>query len=162
MAADISRVAPAAEPELVIARVFNAPRLLVFKAWTARERAACWWGPKDFTTISCRMDVRPGGTWRRVMRSPQCTVLVKSGVYREISEPERLVFTYCDESDAGDPGPETLVTVTFAEHGEQTRLVLRQTGFASTSARDSHGDGWTGCMERFAEFLAKWRIKGDG
>ena len=162
MAADISRVAAAAERELVMTRMFNAPRRLVFKAWTESERAAYWWGPRDFTTISCKMDVRPGGAWRRVMRSPQGTLLVKSGVYREISEPERLVFTYCDETDDGDPGPQTLVTVTLTEQGGQTKLVLRQTGFASTSARDSHEDGWTGCMERCAEFLAGARVQGNG
>ena len=162
MAADSSRIAPAAERELIITRIFDAPRRLVFKAWTENERAVCWWGPKGFTIISCKMDVRPGGTWRRIMRSPQGTLLVKSGIYREISEPERLVFTYCDETDAGDSGPQTLVTITLTEQGGQTKLVLRQAGFASTSAHDSHEDGWTGCMERFAEFVAGASVQGDG
>src|SRR5262245_29248455 len=79
-----------AERELVVTRVFDAPRPLVFKASTQPEHLVRWWGPQGFTTLASKMDVRPGGTWWRRMRSPQGTVHVKRGVYREVVAPERL------------------------------------------------------------------------
>jgi len=150
-----SAAANTAERELVITRVFDAPRRLVFKAWTQPEHAARWWGPQGFTTISCEMDVRPGGAWWRRMRSPEGTEHRKRGIYREIVEPERLVFTYATEDAAGNSGHETLVTVTFADLGGKTRLTLRQAAFETADARDAHEGGWTGCLERFAEYLAQ-------
>jgi uncharacterized protein YndB with AHSA1/START domain len=143
-----------ARAELFITRVFAAPRPLVFKAWTEAERAAHWWGPQGFTTLACEMDVRPGGAWRRAMRSPEGTVHIKRGVYLEITPPERLVFTYADEDRDGRLGPETTVTVRFAEVEGKTRLTLHQVGFETVAARDAHEGGWTSCMDRFAEYLA--------
>jgi uncharacterized protein YndB with AHSA1/START domain len=143
-----------AERELVVERVFDAPRRLVFRLWTQPEHAARWWGPQGFTTLLCQMDVRPGGVWRRRMRSPEGTVHVKRGVYREIVEPERLVFTYADEDADGQVGHETLVTVSFEEDGGRTKLTLRQAVFETTEARDAHQRGWTSCLERFADYLA--------
>ncbi len=149
-----SALRPSEDLELTITRVFDAPRSLVFKAWTAPEHLARWWGPKGFTTLSCAMDVRPGGAWFRRMRSPEGSEHTKRGVYREIVEPERLVFTYADEDADGRLGPETLVTVTFEEHGAKTRLTLRQVGFESAGSRDAHEGGWTSCLERLADYLA--------
>jgi uncharacterized protein YndB with AHSA1/START domain len=141
-------------PELVITRLLDAPRSLVFKVWVQPEHLARWWGPKGFTLLSCETDVRPGGSWVRVMRAPEGTKHIKRGVYREIVEPERLVFTYVNEDADGSFGPETVVTVTFEEQGAKTRLTLHQTGFDSTALRDGHEGGWTSCLERFAEYLA--------
>jgi uncharacterized protein YndB with AHSA1/START domain len=154
MAAITSVGAVSAERELVITRVFDAPRRLVFKAWTEPDRAALWWGPQGFTTISCEMNVRPGGAWRRCMVAPDGTEHRKRGVYREIVEPERLVFTYATEDAEGRSGHETLVTVTFADLGGKTRLTLHQVAFESVAARDSHRGGWTSCLGRFAQYLA--------
>ena len=122
---------PAAAPGLVVTRLLDAPRSLVFKVWTEPEHLARWWGPKGFTLLSCETDVRPGGTWVRCLRGPEGTKYIKRGTYREIVEPERLAFTYIDEDAQGRRGPETLVTVTFEEEGDRTRLTLRQTGFES-------------------------------
>lgn len=144
----------ATAPELVITRVFDAPRALVFTAWTRPEMAARWWGPQGFVTLSCTMDVRPGGSWRLSMRSPEGRVHTRQGVYREIVAPERLVFTYAWEDAQGRPGHEMLVTLRFEDHGEGTRLTLHQTMFESITARDSHESGWTSCMQRFADYLA--------
>jgi uncharacterized protein YndB with AHSA1/START domain len=140
--------------ELVIQRVLAAPRPLVFRMWTSPEHLARWWGPKGFITLACAMDVRPGGAWFRHLQGPDGLVVIKRGVYREIIEPERLVFTYADEQADGSLGPETLVTVTLKEEGAATRLTLRQSGFATVSARDGHEGGWASCLERFAEYLA--------
>jgi uncharacterized protein YndB with AHSA1/START domain len=142
-----------AERELVVTRVIDAPRRLVFKAWTQPEHVARWWGPQGFTTIHCDMDIRVGGAYRFGMRSPQGTEHWKRGIYREIVEPERIVFTFAWENADGNPGHELLTTVTFAEDGAQTRLTLRQAVFATTEDRDSHVTGWTSCLGRFADYM---------
>ena len=144
-----------AAAELVIRRIFDAPRRFVFEAWTDPEHLARWWGPQGFAIIDCKAEVRPGGVWHRTMRSPEGNVIRKHGVYREIVAPERLVFTYVSDDAEGNPGPETLVTVTFADVRGKTRLTLRQTLFESVAARDAHHVGWTSCLERVAEYLAK-------
>ncbi len=154
MTTTASPVVPGSDRELVVARVFDAPRRLVFRAWTDPELAAHWWGPKGFTSVSCEMDVRPGGKWRRSMRSPDGSLRCARGVYREIVAPERLVFTYAWEDADGRPGHETLVSVVFVEHGGRTELTLRQAVFETVTARDAHRGGWTSCLERFAEYLA--------
>ena len=143
-----------ADRELVITRVIDAPRRLVFKAWTEAEHAARWWGPQGFTSLGFQMDVRVGGRFRCGMRSPQGTDHWKVGVYREIVEPERIVFTFAWEDAAGNPGHELLTTVTFDEDGSKTRLTLRQAQFTTREWRDDHMRGWTSTLERLAEYLA--------
>jgi uncharacterized protein YndB with AHSA1/START domain len=154
MAARAATIAPSAAPELIIRRVFDAPRSLVFETWTRPEHLARWWGPQGFTTVAWEMDVRPGGAWFRRMRAPDGTLCIKRGVYREITAPERLVFTYVNEAADGTLDAETLVTVTFEDLGTRTRLILHHTGFDAVATRDAHEGGWTSCMERFAEYLA--------
>ena len=145
---------PAAAPELVVTRTFEAPRSLVFKVWIQPEHLARWWGPKGFTLLSCETDVRPGGAWVRCMRAPDGSKHIKRGVYREIVEPERIVFTYVNEDADGRLGPETVVSVTFEEQGDKTKLTLHQTGFDTIASRDGHEGGWSSCLERLAEYLA--------
>jgi uncharacterized protein YndB with AHSA1/START domain len=142
-----------ADRELVVTRLIDAPRSLVFKAWTQPEHVARWWGPKGFVTIHCDMDIRVGGAYRCAMRSPQGTEHWKVGVYREIVEPERIVFTFAWEDADGKPGHELLTTVTLAEEGTKTRLTLRQAAFETTEWRDDHVIGWTSCLDRFAEYM---------
>ena len=139
--------------ELVLTRDIAAPRERVFAAWADARAASRWWVPQDFTPLSCEMDVRPGGAWRRRMRGPDGTVVTKWGVYREVTAPERLVFTYRTES-AGVIDPETWVTLTFADFGNRTRLTLRHTAFESDTARLNHQGGWTGALERLATFIS--------
>ena len=148
-AADLS-----AERELVITRIFEAPRRLVFKMWTEPEHLACWWGPRGFTAISAGMEVRPGGAWSRSMLAPDGSVIRKHGIYREIVVPERLVFTYVTDDPEGNPGPETLVRVTFTDLGAGTRLTLCQATFQSVAACDDHRGGWTSALECFAAYLS--------
>jgi len=142
-----------ADRELVVSRQIDAPRALVFQAWTQPEHVARWWGPQGFTTIFCDMDIRVGGKYRCVMRSPQGTEHCKVGVYREIVEPERIVFTFAWEDASGNPSHELLITVTFEELGAKTLLTLRQGTFQTTDQRDSHVIGWTSCLERFAGYM---------
>jgi uncharacterized protein YndB with AHSA1/START domain len=153
MAAGTSAAAATADRELIVSRLIDAPRKLVFMAWTNPEHVARWWGPQGFTTTYCKMDVRPGGAFRVCMRSPDGADLWKRGIYRDIVEPERIVFTFAWEDAAGNPGHELLTTVTFVEHGSGTKLTLHQAVFQTVEARESHRAGWTSCLERFAEYI---------
>lgn len=146
--------APLADLELVITRVFDAPRELVFEAWAEPERAVRWWGPQGFTTAYCEMDVRPGGTYRVCMRSPEGTEHWQRGVCREVVAPERLVFTFAWEDAEGKPGHETVVTVTLAEYGAMTKLTLHQAVFETVTERDLHQGGWESALECLAVYLA--------
>jgi uncharacterized protein YndB with AHSA1/START domain len=140
------------EREVIITRLFNAPRALVFQAWTDPQHLARWWGPKGFSNPVCEADVRPGGAWRIVMRGPDGTEYPGGGVYHEIVVPERLVFTNIAWDRGGKPILDGLTTVTFAEHGGGTKLVLqtRATGLVSYAAQMLEGmeAGWTQSLER--------------
>ena len=146
---------PSAENELVITRVFDAPRELVFKAWTDPRHIGKWFGPKHHPSVNMSIDVRPGGAWRGRLRpvagGPD---LALGGVYREIVPPERLVFTFAWDEE-GERGLETVVTITFEDQGGKTRMTLRQVPFQSTGERDGHNEGWSSCFDRLDEFLAK-------
>ena len=155
MAARSNAATESAERELLITRVFNAHRSLVFKAWTEPQHLVHWWGPQGFTLPSCTMDLRPGGSYRFCMRSPEGVDHWLQGIYREIMEPERLVFTYAFEDATGKPGHETLVTVTFAELGEKTKLTVHQAVFESVTVRDEHVRGWTEALDRLAGYLTQ-------
>jgi len=155
MAGGNKTVVGPADRVLLITRVFDAPRHLVFKAWTDPEHLMRWWGPHGFTTLSCTMDARPGGTWRLCMRSPEGDEHRQQGVYREVVEPERLVFTYAFEDATGKPGHETLVTVSFADHGGKTMLTVNQAVFETVAVRDDHVRGWGEALDHLAEYVAK-------
>jgi uncharacterized protein YndB with AHSA1/START domain len=135
----------AAEREVVITRVFDAPRSLVFKAWTEPEHMAKWFGPRGFTATVLQNDVRPGGLYHFHMRGPNYDDQWK-GVYREVVVPERLVFTW-------PAGPESIVTVTFEDLAGKTKLTLRHGIFESVAARDNHQRGWNGTLDCLADYL---------
>ena len=117
---------PAAETsgrEIVITRVFDAPRELVFQAWTDPRHVPQWWGPRGFTTTTHEMDVRPGGVWRFIMHGPDGTDYPNKIVYTEIVKSERLVYDHGGDGEAEDV--QFQVTVSFAEEGGKTRLTMR-------------------------------------
>jgi uncharacterized protein YndB with AHSA1/START domain len=163
-----------ADREFVITHVFDAPRALVFKAWTDPKHMAQWWGPHGFTNPICEMDVRPGGAYRIVMRGPDGVDHPAKGVYREVVEPERLVMTinHSELSDewhdlvnpnrdkaAGKPAVEGLTTVTFEEQGGKTKLTIRML-FESAAVRDAllrigMTQGWSQSLERLEALVAK-------
>ena len=164
----------APEREFVITRIFDAPRALVFKAWTEPRHMARWWGPHGFTNPVCEMDVRPGGTYRIVMRGPDGVDHPAKGVYHEVTEPERLVMTidHSELSDewhdmvnpnrdrsAGKPPLQGLTTVTFEEQDGKTKLTVRMV-FDSAEIRDAllkigMSQGWSQSLERLAGILEK-------
>jgi uncharacterized protein YndB with AHSA1/START domain len=149
----------AAEGALVIRRVVDAPRRLVFKAWTDPKHMAQWWGPHGFTNPVCELDVRPGGAIRIHMRGPNGTVYPMTGVYQEIVEPERLVFTSAALDEEGRPLFEVLNTVTFAEQGGKTTLTTQARVVTSTAGAAPYlqgmETGWTQTLERLSGYLAK-------
>jgi uncharacterized protein YndB with AHSA1/START domain len=137
--------ANATDRELIITRIFDAPRSLVFKAWTDPEHLVKWYGPRDFTATVIHADVRTGGTYDFHMRGPNYDDHWK-GVYREVVPPERLVFTW-------PAGPNSLVTVTFEDEGGKTKLTLHHGIFESVAQRDEHNRGWSSTMDRLAEYV---------
>lgn len=143
-----------AQHELVITRTFDAPRALVFRAWTQPEHMVRWMGPNNFTCLSAKMDVRPGGAYRIGIRSAQGKEHWMRGVYRDIVEPERLVFSFSWEGEEGERGRENTVTITFADASGKTRMTFRQAFFETVENRDDHNKGWNGCFDHLAQHLA--------
>ena len=120
--------ADTSDREIVVTRVFDAPRALVFKLWTDPKHVAQWWGPNGFTITNYEMDVRPGGVWRFVMHGPNGVDYQNKVVYREVVEPERLVYSHVS-------GPQFEMTVIFEAEGDRTRLTARMV-FESAALRD--------------------------
>lgn len=152
--------------ELVITRVFDAPRELVWKAWTEPERIMRWFGPKVFTTPVCEVDLRVGGSFHLSMRSPDGQDYWVKGVYREIVPPERLVYSdYFSDAEGNIVSPtaygmsedfpeEPMVTVMLTEHEGKTTMTLHMTA-PEGEERDGAETGWNESFDKLAEELAK-------
>jgi len=150
--------------KLQLTRVFDAPRELVFKAWTDVNQFKQWFGAAacDGATLqSVKVDARVGGKYRLQVRRPDGEYFTTAGTYREVKPPERLVFTWQFEKDgSGDAfgevePPEMLVTVEFKARGRQTELTLTHEKFGSVESRDRHNDGWTRCLNELGKFVGK-------
>ena len=141
---------------LIIERVFDAPRELVWDAFTKTEHLMQWMGPRDHPAVSYEADPRPGGQWRACLRSPDGKdVLWQGGVFHEITKPERIVYTFqWDKRSPDDFTFATLVTITFADEGARTRMRFQQAAFNSKANRDGHNFGWSSAFDRLAEFVA--------
>ena len=156
-----------AEQTLTITRVFNAPRSLVFQAWTQCERMRHWWGPKGFTVPFCEIDLRPGGMSRFDMRSPEGKDFWSQGIYREVVEPERIVVTdsFADEQGnvvspehygmSAEWPIEATIQVTFTERAGKTRLTLQHYPLPPGREREMCEQGWDESFERLADYLAE-------
>ena len=156
MSAGLNTGPAPADRVLVITRVFDAPRNVVFKAWTERDHLAQWFGPRGFELTLCTMDLRPGGSYRFGMHSAEGTDHWLQGIYQEIVEPEKLVCTYAWADANGNAiRPETVLELTFAEQDGKTAMTLRQSVFESVTACDMHRQGWTSSLDRFAEYVTK-------
>lgn len=146
-----------ADREIIIERVFDAPRELVWEAWTNPEHVAQWWGPNGFTTTIKQMDFRVGGVWKLTMHGPDGRDYPNSSVFREIVKPERIVFSHGGGTKDG-PGTHFLSTWTFAAVGGQTRVTMRLL-FDTPEERElvirEYGafEGGKQTLARLAEFL---------
>jgi uncharacterized protein YndB with AHSA1/START domain len=143
------------DKEIVLTRVFDAPRHLVFDAWTRPELLKRWHGARGWNLVVCEVDLRVGGSWRFVSRGPDGTDMGQSGVYREVVRPERLVLTemFDNQSYAG----ESLITHVFLEQN-RTTTVTSTVLYASREARDivikyPMARGVTESYDRLAELL---------
>lgn len=168
---------PAIEP-FVISRVFDAPRELVFKAFTDPERMKHWWGPKGFKVIAQNMDLRPGGMYHYGLRAPDGNTMWGRFVYREISAPERIVFvdSFSDEHGGLTRHPmspgwpiEMLSTFIFEDVGDgRTKLTVTWLPINATDeecdtfdkGRPSMTGGWTGTMDQLHAYLAGLKNQG--
>lgn len=144
--------------EVVVTRLLDAPRELVFQAWTDVEKLKQWWGPHHFTNPVCEIDLRPGGAILIHMRSPDGTVYPMTGMFQAIVAPERLVFTSIAQDPAGNPLFDVLNTVTFVEVGGKTQLTVQAS--ASNVTKDAAPylagmeQGWQQSLERLASLVA--------
>jgi uncharacterized protein YndB with AHSA1/START domain len=111
--------------DLVLTRVFDAPRELVWKAWTDPAQVEQWWGPKGFSNPRCEWNARPKGSIRIDMRAPDGVVYPMSGVFQEIVEPERLVFISSALDENGKSMFDIHNTVIFSDHGDKTSITYR-------------------------------------
>jgi uncharacterized protein YndB with AHSA1/START domain len=144
-----------ADRVLAITRVFDAPRELVFKAWTDPRHLVNWMGPRGFKSNVERSELRPGGGYRIHMLGPEGDHHWTQGVFGEIVEPERLVLIGSWADAEGNPtSPETTLTITLEEYEGKTRLTLHQALFESMTARDEHRGGWNSSLDRLGEYLA--------
>jgi uncharacterized protein YndB with AHSA1/START domain len=145
--------------EIVITRVFDAPRELIWDAWTDPKQVVQWWGPKGFSTTIHEMDVRPGGVWRHVMHGPDGSDYPNLSTFLEVVKPERIVYSH-GGGRKGDPGAQFEATWTFEAEGNKTRLTLRMV-FPSAAARDlvvktyNAIEGGNQTLGRLGEQLAK-------
>jgi uncharacterized protein YndB with AHSA1/START domain len=150
----------AADREILITRTFDAPRELIWEAWTNPKHVVNWWGPRGFTTTIEEMDVRPGGVWKLVMHGPDGTDYPNKSIFTEVAKPERIVFSH-GGGRKDSPGTTFIATWTFETVAEnQTKVTIRMV-FPTTEARDTvvkeYGaiEGGKQTLARLAELLAK-------
>jgi uncharacterized protein YndB with AHSA1/START domain len=140
--------------EIVMTRVFDAPRELVFQAHSSCEHMKQWWGPRRYTVVDCKLDFRPGGAWRIVHHGPEGEEYGFRGEFREIAPPERIVWTFEFE---GMPGHVSVDTLTLEEQDGKTKLTATSV-FDSVEDRDGMlksgmEEGAAETWDRLAEYL---------
>ena len=154
----LNSINPAGTPAdvLVLQRLIDAPRDLVFEVWSVPLHVAEWWWPAGYTTPVFEMDFRVGGGFRYCIRKAGRDGWAR-GVYRDIVPPSRLAFTFHWQSGDVAHDAETLVTVTFEVREGGTLLPFRQEPFSSSESRHGHGVGWNQVLESFESFVLAQR-----
>jgi uncharacterized protein YndB with AHSA1/START domain len=140
----------ATKPSLTIKRRLKAPPAKVFAAWTDPEKVKRWMGPGEIKALSAECDVRAGGRYHWVMRTPAGEEHDVSGVYREVVANEKLVFTWAWKST---PERESLVTVLLKPDGDGTMLTLTHEQLFDEAIRDSHKNGWNGALDKMEKLF---------
>jgi uncharacterized protein YndB with AHSA1/START domain len=147
-----------ADNELLIVRTFDAPPRVVFALWSSAEHLKRWMGPKNFTCAHATIDFRVGGAFRAMIKSAEHGENWFGGVYREIVQDKRLVFTFTWDNVGPSAGIETLVTITFEERDGKTVQTFHQAPFRNAERRDRHVSGWSETFDKqaaYAENIAK-------
>lgn len=142
----------ATRPSLTLKRNFEAPRALVWKAWTEPARIMRWWATKDAKTIRAEADVRVGGKFRVAFTTPDGETHDVSGTYLDVVTEEKLVFTWAWITT---PERQSQVTLTFKADGAKTMLTLLHELFFDETARDNHRTGWSEALDNLERMLAK-------
>ncbi|MGC1900238.1 MAG: SRPBCC domain-containing protein, partial [Pseudolabrys sp.] len=154
-----AKTAPYGEASVTLTRVFDAPRTLVWKAWTDPKMMAQWFGPRGFTAPVCELDVRKGGTLRIVMRGPDGNDYPMKGVFLKVIEPEQLVFTNIAIDNDGNHLLEGETTVIFSETDGKTTLTLKThaVGIVPIAPRMLGGmeAGWTQSIDKLQELVTR-------
>jgi len=144
--------------EVTLTRIFDAPRELVWKAWTDPAMLARWWGPHGFTNPRCEADVRAGGKILIHMQAPDGTIFPMTGTFDEVAEPECLVFRAVPVDDNGTALLESLTTVTFHDLGGRTKVIVHASAAPLQPVADQMlkgmEAGWSQSLERLAELVA--------
>ena len=148
----MASASPSIETTLQLSRTFQAPREKVFRAWTDPDQMKHWCSPTADYETAAEVDLRVGGKYRIQMTHKNGGIHPAVGEYQEVSEPDKLVYTWSWE-DGSVTG--TLVTVEFRDLGSATELLLTHERFPTTEWRDKHGEGWTGCLGRLEGHLAE-------
>ena len=146
---NVTRPAP---DTLDMRRHYAAPVKLMWRLWTDPDHFSRWWGPKGAHCTRCEIDLRPGGAWLTEMQTPDCSMHTVSGVYREVIEPNRLVYTWGWHDENGR-GHESVVTVTFHTVGEGCEVRVLHEGLGPDQP-DKHQYGWTGALDCLADHIA--------
>lgn len=138
---------------LCVRRHFEAPREIIFRAWTDPSWLVRWMGPQECTCPHAETDLRMGGAFKIAIRGPEGNDHWAHGIYKELDAPARLAFTWQWEQDDGSLGAEMLIELDFLDRNDGTDLVLTQTRFPDDDSRDQHRGGWTGAFESLAAAL---------
>jgi uncharacterized protein YndB with AHSA1/START domain len=141
----------ATKPSLTLKRRLKAPPAKAFAAWIDPEKVKLWMGPGEIKVLHAETDPRPGGRYRWLMKSPDGEEHEVSGIYREVIENEKLVFTWAWKST---PERQSLVTVLLKSDGDGTLLTLTHEQFFDEEARDRHQKGWSGALEKMEKMFA--------
>jgi uncharacterized protein YndB with AHSA1/START domain len=145
--------------ELTLIRIFDAPRDLVFEAWTNPKYLAKWWGPDGFTNPRCEFDARPGGRIHIDMQAPYGVTYPMTGTVDDVAPPSRLVFTAVAEDHDGNALLESRTTVTFEALGEKTKVTVHASavGFVPIAAEMLKGmePGWTQSLEKLDTLMSR-------
>ncbi len=158
---------PGKERELVITRIFDAPREAVWKAWTVPEQVTRWWGPKGYTAPACTIDLRVGGRFLLCMRAPEGKDYWITGVYHKVVPLKKLVYTDCFADEHGIVVPAThygmspeipmemLVTVALEDLGGKTKMTLRHAGLPAGPDRTGARQGWSESFDKLEASMAR-------
>jgi uncharacterized protein YndB with AHSA1/START domain len=141
---------------LEIKRVLPAARSDVFRAFSAADELAQWWGPEGFTVASLEFIPRVGDGYRIEMQPPEGDPFHLTGEFREVDPPARLVFTFVYESPDPDD-VENLVELSFRDLGESTEVIFTQGPFKTEPRRELHRDGWTDTFVRLERHIRRER-----
>lgn len=146
-----------AAPVLELTRIFDAPRELLWLAWSRPDMRVAWLGPVEWPAVRCENDMRPGGAWRTCLKSATSEeVLWQGGIYREVVVPERMVFTFKWEGTNHEDGTpvDTLVTIDFTQLPDgRTRMDFRHEGLKSEESLAGHRHGWTSTFDRLDRWI---------